>query len=181
MSVPIYLSKCVYQSWACPCYNPSLIQARITKFGPEVETPLLRSLLFWGSLTLTFKVKFDFKVKILWGPVSTRVNAWPLACLEKIHNSHDNLDYFMVVMVLQSPSILYAYLYTYTFTLYPILPKGLMGTSKPWISLERYISSSNRPVRMGEISWDFRHRNVKHIHMYILHFIMGRLPLFHGK
>ena len=41
MCVPICL--CVYQSWACPHANLSPVQARITKFGPEVQNPLIKN------------------------------------------------------------------------------------------------------------------------------------------
>ena len=48
-----YRRKCFHlttSSWACLCNDSSPIQARITKFGPEVQnTLLLRSLLFWGD------------------------------------------------------------------------------------------------------------------------------------
>ena len=38
--------------WDCPRDNSSLVQARATKFGPEVLNTLLRSLLFWGLIEL---------------------------------------------------------------------------------------------------------------------------------
>ena len=47
--------------WACPHNNSSPIQARITKFGPEVQNTLVK----W-QLTSTFKVKFDLKSQIFW-------------------------------------------------------------------------------------------------------------------
>ena len=44
----------------CPRDNSSLIQARITKFGPEVQNTLLKVRIVFGEqLTFTFKVKFD--------------------------------------------------------------------------------------------------------------------------
>ena len=54
--------------WACLYHNLSCIQARITKFGPEVQYTFFKIpivffftfFFFWGGgrLTLTFKVKF---------------------------------------------------------------------------------------------------------------------------
>ena len=56
---------CVRQSWACPSDNSSTVQARITKFGPEKQNTLVKiPIVFLGQLTLTFKVKFNFKLKI---------------------------------------------------------------------------------------------------------------------
>ena len=34
--VCVSMCVCVRQSWACPCDNSSTVQARITKFGPEM-------------------------------------------------------------------------------------------------------------------------------------------------
>ena len=36
--------------WACPHYNSPLIQARITKFGPDVQKHWPRTLLFWEAI-----------------------------------------------------------------------------------------------------------------------------------
>ena len=46
------------QPRACPRENFSPVQARINIFGPEVQNNCLRK-----SLTLTFKVKFNLKVR----------------------------------------------------------------------------------------------------------------------
>ena len=52
--------------WACPHHNSLLIQARITKFGPEVQTTLAKILIvFWGKWPwssrsyMTLKVSFS--------------------------------------------------------------------------------------------------------------------------
>ena len=38
------------QSSACPCNNSSTVQARITKFGPEMEKTLVKiSIIFWDD------------------------------------------------------------------------------------------------------------------------------------
>ena len=59
------LCVCVYQSLACPDDNSSPVQARITKFGPEKQNTLVKfPIVLGGQLTLTFKVKFNFKLKI---------------------------------------------------------------------------------------------------------------------
>ena len=51
--------------WACLHHNSPPIQARITKFGPEVENTLVKiPIVFKGQLTLIFKVKYDVKSKI---------------------------------------------------------------------------------------------------------------------
>ena len=73
--------------WACPHHNSPPIQARITKFGPEVPNTLVKIpivfvclfvVVFWGffffffwgggggggQLTLTFKVKYELKCLI---------------------------------------------------------------------------------------------------------------------
>ena len=56
---------CVYQSLACPHDNSSPVQARITKFGPEKQNTLVKiPFVLGGQLTFTFKVKFNFKLKI---------------------------------------------------------------------------------------------------------------------
>ena len=59
----VRVSMCVSvcQSLACPRDNSGHVQARITKIGPKMQTPWLRSLLFWGQSILTFKVKFNLK------------------------------------------------------------------------------------------------------------------------
>ena len=70
LSLPV--SVCVYQSLACPHDNSSPVQARITTFGPEKQNTLFKNpivffVLFFfggGQLILTFKVKFNFKLKI---------------------------------------------------------------------------------------------------------------------
>ena len=76
--VSLCLSVC--QSLACPCDNSGPVQARIAKFGPKMQKTLVKvpivlffcccCFFFWGGgggggqLTLTFKVKFNFKVRI---------------------------------------------------------------------------------------------------------------------
>ena len=40
---------CVYQSWACPHDNSSSIQARITKFGPEMQNTLVLVPIVFGD------------------------------------------------------------------------------------------------------------------------------------
>ena len=57
LSLPVHLSVC--RSLTCLRDYVSPVQARITKFGTEVKTSGLRSLLFWDSLTLTFKFKLN--------------------------------------------------------------------------------------------------------------------------
>ena len=47
--------------WACLHYNSLLIQARITKFGPEVEIAWLRSLLFWVAIDLDLQSQIWFE------------------------------------------------------------------------------------------------------------------------
>ena len=48
-------------------HNSSPIQARITKFGPEVQNNLVKIPVdLGGQLTLTFKVKFDLTSWIFW-------------------------------------------------------------------------------------------------------------------
>ena len=78
----------VCQSLACPRDNSGPVQARIAKFGPKMQKTLVKVpifffffFFFWGGggggqLTLTFKVKFNFKVRIypilsLSGPLLT--------------------------------------------------------------------------------------------------------------
>ena len=71
LSLPASVCLCVCPS-VCVCGKYLLVRA-IThhpfKLGSlnldhRCKRPWLRSLLFWGWLTLTFKVKFNFKVKI---------------------------------------------------------------------------------------------------------------------
>ena len=63
--VYVCVCLCVRQSWACPSDNSSTVQARITKFGPEKQNTLVKiPIVFFGQWTLTFKVKFNFKLKI---------------------------------------------------------------------------------------------------------------------
>ena len=71
LSLPASVCLCVRLS-VCVCVKHLLVHA-ITyhpfKLGSlnldhRCKIPWLRSLLFWGWLTLTFKVKFNFKVKI---------------------------------------------------------------------------------------------------------------------
>ena len=46
--------------WACPDHNSLPIQARITKFGPEVENSLVKvPIVLGGNWPRPFKVKFD--------------------------------------------------------------------------------------------------------------------------
>ena len=57
---------CLCQSWACPRNYSWSVQARIAKFGPKVQNILVKVLIvFWEQLTLTVKVKPNFKSKIL--------------------------------------------------------------------------------------------------------------------
>ena len=68
-SVCVSVCVCVLQPFACPHDNSGPVQAGIAKFGPGVRNNLdqryaifwLKSLLFWGRLTLTFKVKFNLE------------------------------------------------------------------------------------------------------------------------
>ena len=65
LCVCVYVCVCVPQSSVCPDDNLSAAQATITKIGPEVQNTLVKiPIVFWGSLTLTFKVKLNLKVKI---------------------------------------------------------------------------------------------------------------------
>ena len=73
ISSPVSVSQCVYQSLACLHDNSSPVQARITKLGPEkqnnwVKIPIVFFFFFFffggGRLTLTFKVKYNLKLKI---------------------------------------------------------------------------------------------------------------------
>ena len=76
----VCLCVCVRQSWACPRDNSWPVQASITKFDQRCKTTWLRSLFFYiffylfiyfffffggggGGSTLTFKVKFNFKLR----------------------------------------------------------------------------------------------------------------------
>ena len=43
--MPVYVSVC--QPRVCPHHNSPPVQARITKFGPEVQNTLVKILLFW--------------------------------------------------------------------------------------------------------------------------------------
>ena len=60
LCVCVCLGVCpsVCQSRACPRDNSWPVQARVTKFGPNVQNILVK-----GQLTLIFKVKFHFKIK----------------------------------------------------------------------------------------------------------------------
>ena len=50
-----------------PHHNLLPIQARVTKFGPEVQNSLVKiPIIFGWQLTLNFKVKFDLKSRIFW-------------------------------------------------------------------------------------------------------------------
>ena len=44
----VRLCVCVCQTRACPRHNPSTVQARITKFGPEVQTTLVNTSIVLG-------------------------------------------------------------------------------------------------------------------------------------
>ena len=55
---------------ACLRDNLSSVQARITKFGTEVQNTLVKIPFVWGSLTLNLKVKFNLNIKI-----------YPILCL----------------------------------------------------------------------------------------------------
>ena len=52
---------CVRQSSVCPDDNLSPPQATITKIGPEVQTPSLRSLLFLGFIDLNLQGQIELK------------------------------------------------------------------------------------------------------------------------
>ena len=81
---------------ACLHHNSSLIQAKITKFWPEVQKKLGQDPhCFGGRLTFTFKVKFNLK--------KVQISLCPVSPPESIHNSHDYLYSFMVPTVSQSP------------------------------------------------------------------------------
>ena len=48
--------ECVYPSFACPRDNSGPVQARITKFGPKMQsTVVMVPFWFWGQSTLTLK------------------------------------------------------------------------------------------------------------------------------
>ena len=47
---------CVCQSRVCPRYKSSAVQARITKFGSEVQNALVKIPVVWGRFTWTTKV-----------------------------------------------------------------------------------------------------------------------------
>ena len=53
LCVRSFVHASVCQPWACTRDNLWPIQVKITKFGPDVQNTLLRSLLFMGWLTLT--------------------------------------------------------------------------------------------------------------------------------
>ena len=62
LCVCVCLSVCV--SITCfPRDNSGPVQARIAKFGPKMQNTLVKLNCFGGQLTLTFKVKFNLKVK----------------------------------------------------------------------------------------------------------------------
>ena len=54
----------VRQRRHCPRDKLSPVQARSTKFEPEVQSTLVKIPFIWGWLTFTSKVKFNFKVGI---------------------------------------------------------------------------------------------------------------------
>ena len=54
----------VYQSLACSHDNSRPVQARATKFGPNVQNTLVKVSILKGLSTLIFKVKFDFKIQM---------------------------------------------------------------------------------------------------------------------
>ena len=65
LSSPASVCPCVYQSRACPHDNSSPIQARITKFGPEMQNTLVWVPIVFGDdrpwssrLNLTWKSNF---------------------------------------------------------------------------------------------------------------------------
>ena len=66
LSLPVSVSVCpsVRQSRVCLRDNPSTLQLGSPNLDHKCKRPWLRSLLFWEWLTLTFKVKFNFKVTI---------------------------------------------------------------------------------------------------------------------
>ena len=45
----------VYPIWACPHYNSSPIQARITKFGPDVQNTLVKIPIVWVAIDLNLQ------------------------------------------------------------------------------------------------------------------------------
>ena len=51
------------QSWAYLCNNSSFVQARITKFGLELQNTFVNIPIFVGCLTLTFNIKSNLKSK----------------------------------------------------------------------------------------------------------------------
>ena len=55
---------CVCQSLACPQDNSSPVQARVTKLSPATQGTLVKIPIFGGRLTVTSKVKFNFKLKL---------------------------------------------------------------------------------------------------------------------
>ena len=63
--VRVCVCESVCQSLACPRDNLGPVQARIAKFGPKMQMTLVKvPIVLGGQLTLTFKVKFNFKVRI---------------------------------------------------------------------------------------------------------------------
>ena len=64
VSVRVSVCLCVYQSLAYPHDNSSAFQARITKFGSEIQNTLVKMPIFLGGWsTLTIKVKFHLKIE----------------------------------------------------------------------------------------------------------------------
>ena len=81
--VCVCVCQSVCQLLACPCDNSGPVQARISKFGLKMQKTLVKAPIVLGQLTLTFKVKYNLKVRIypIWAcphrnllPIQARIN-----------------------------------------------------------------------------------------------------------
>ena len=96
----------------CLCVNPELfwvITCHPFKPGSPnlVQNTLVKTPIVLGVIDLTFKVKFNLKIKISLCLVSPPEKIY--LPLEKIHYRHDYLDWFTVPALSQSPSPAHTY------------------------------------------------------------------------
>ena len=77
----VCVSVCVCQSFACPRDNSGLVQARITKFGPQMQKTLVKfSIVLWTDR------RWPSRSNLIWKSKFTPFWACPH------HNSPPNLD-----------------------------------------------------------------------------------------
>ena len=90
LSVCVCVCVCVCHSRGCPCHNSSLLQARITKLGSEVQNTLVEiHIILRGGLTLTFEVKLKVQILLCLVWPQSKCNIVTLSLIGWAHTQND--------------------------------------------------------------------------------------------